>query len=139
VGETIECLFGSAFQKHFRKNLKFFFFEVICFWCFQIILMCWSQKWFLKNKKILLAHFSEWKALWKATTTTLPNTPWIIWLHHCHLLKFNLLNFLGFSSCTTEDASGILTMKVVLVVTILFGATKFLVEGVKKNESNIYE
>jgi hypothetical protein len=49
------------------------------------------------------------------------------------------LNFLGFSSCTTEDASGILTMKVILVETILFGATKFLVEGVKKNESNIYE
>ena len=56
----------------------------------------------------------------------------IIWLHHCYLLNFNPLNFLGLSSCTTEDASGILTMKVVLVVTILFGATKFLVEGAKK-------
>jgi len=70
--------FGIAVGKHFSKNLNFFFFffcfEVICFWCFQIILMCWSQKWFLKNKKILLAYFSEWKALWKATTTTLSNT-----------------------------------------------------------------
>jgi len=65
------CLSGSAFQKRFQKNLNFFFcFEVLCFWCFQIILMCWSQKWFLKNKKTLLTHFSEWKALWKATTTT---------------------------------------------------------------------
>jgi hypothetical protein len=58
-----------------EKNwIFFFYFELICFLCFQIILMCWSQKWFLKNKKILLAYFSEWKALWKATTTTLPNT-----------------------------------------------------------------
>jgi hypothetical protein len=65
------------FKSVFEKIWIFFCFELICFWYFQIILMCWYQKWFLKNKKkILLAYFSEWKALWKATTTTttLPNT-----------------------------------------------------------------
>jgi len=66
--------FGSAFGKRFRKNLYFFLFWINMFLCFQIILMCWFQKWFLKNKKILLAYFSKWKAFWKATTTTLPNT-----------------------------------------------------------------
>jgi hypothetical protein len=37
-------------------------------------LMCWYQKWFLKNKKTSLACISARKAIWKATTTTLPNT-----------------------------------------------------------------
>jgi uncharacterized membrane protein YfbV (UPF0208 family) len=36
--------------------------------------MCWCQKWFLKNEKTLLACISARKAIWKATTTTLPNT-----------------------------------------------------------------
>jgi hypothetical protein len=46
--------------------------SVVCiFW---IILMCWCQKWFLKNKKTSLAYISARKAIWKATTTTLPNT-----------------------------------------------------------------
>jgi len=99
------CLFGSAFQKHFQKNLKFFFFyfEVICFWYFQIILMCWSQKWFLKNKKILLAHFFEWKTLWKTTITTFPYTIYhilgrYVWRRaFCHSLKyiFQIQEFCG--------------------------------------------
>ena len=36
--------------------------------------MCWCQKKILKNKKISLACISAWKAIWKATATTLPNT-----------------------------------------------------------------
>jgi hypothetical protein len=35
----------------------FFCFKLIFFWCFQIILMRWCQKWFLKNKKILFDTF----------------------------------------------------------------------------------
>ena len=57
-------------------EFQFFFFllklSAVCtFW---IVLMCWCQKWFLKNKKTSLACISARKAIWKATTTTLPNT-----------------------------------------------------------------
>ena len=41
---------------------------------FRIVLMCWYQKWFLKNKTTSLACISARKAIWKATATTLPNT-----------------------------------------------------------------
>jgi len=58
----------------------FFFFllklSAVCtFW---IVLMCWCQKWFLKNKKTSLACISAQKAIWKAPATTLPNTLKII-------------------------------------------------------------
>jgi len=62
---------------YFSANFNFFFFfllklSAVCtFW---IVLMCWYQKWFLKNKKTSLACISARKAIWKATTTTLPNT-----------------------------------------------------------------
>ena len=57
-------------------NFEYFFFllklSAVCtFW---IVLMCWYQKWFLKNEKISLACISARKAIWKATVTTLPNT-----------------------------------------------------------------
>jgi hypothetical protein len=57
-------------------EFQFFFFllklSAVCtFW---IVLMCWCQKWFLKNEKTSLACISARKAIWKATTTTLPNT-----------------------------------------------------------------
>jgi len=56
-------------------NFEFFFLlklSVVCtFW---IVLMCWCQKWFLKNKKTSLACISAWKAIWKAPATTLSNT-----------------------------------------------------------------
>ena len=95
-----EC-FSKAFSKKFE--IFFFYFEVICFWYFQIILMCWSQKWFLKNKKILLAHFFEWKTLWKTTITTFPYTIYhilgrYVWRRaFCHSLKyiFQIQEFCG--------------------------------------------
>ena len=68
--------FGNAVQTAFPKNSKFFFFllkfNMVCtFW---IVLMCWCQKWFLKNKKTSLACISAQKVIWKATATTLPST-----------------------------------------------------------------
>ena len=57
-----------------EKELKNFFllkFNMVCMlW---IVLMCWCQKWFLKNKKTSLACISAQKVIWKATATTLPN------------------------------------------------------------------
>jgi hypothetical protein len=55
--------------------LKFFFLlkfnMVYMFW---IVLICWYQKWFLKNKKTSLACILAQKVIWKAPATTLPNT-----------------------------------------------------------------
>jgi len=73
------CLLGSVWlccSTCFSANFKFFFFllklSAVCtFW---IVLMCWYQKWFLKNKKTSLVCISARKAIWKATITTLPNT-----------------------------------------------------------------
>jgi len=58
------------------SNFEFFFLllklSVVCiFW---IVLMCWCQKWFLKNEKTSLTCISARKAIWKAPATTLPNT-----------------------------------------------------------------
>jgi hypothetical protein len=65
-------LFGIAFVPVFRLNLIFFFFSAVCtFW---IVLICWCQKWVLKNKKTSLTCISARKAIWKAPATTLPNT-----------------------------------------------------------------
>jgi len=41
---------------------------------FWIVLMCGCQKWFLKNEKTSLACILARKVIWKAPTTTLPNT-----------------------------------------------------------------
>jgi hypothetical protein len=52
---AIKSMFGNAAAAAFPKNLNFFFllkFNMVCtFW---IVLMCWCQKWFLKNEKISL-------------------------------------------------------------------------------------
>jgi len=57
------------------KKFEIFFllkFNMVCtFW---IVLMCWCQKWFLKNKKKSLACILARKVIWKAPATTLPNT-----------------------------------------------------------------
>jgi hypothetical protein len=57
------------------KKFEFFFllkFNMVCtFW---IVLMCWYQKWFLKNEKTSLACILARKVIWKAPATTLPNT-----------------------------------------------------------------
>jgi len=59
----------------FSANFNFFFLLKLSAVCtFWIVLMCWYQKWFLKNKKTSLVCISARKAIWKATTTTLPNT-----------------------------------------------------------------
>jgi hypothetical protein len=66
--------FGNAIQPAFLKNLKYFFllkFNMVCtFW---IVLMCWCQKWFLKNEKTSFACILARKIIWKAPTITLPN------------------------------------------------------------------
>jgi hypothetical protein len=65
------CLaLGEARATYLVKLLKVYLF--IDNWVIKID----ATPWFLKNKKILLAHFSEWKTLWKTTTTTLKNTFW---------------------------------------------------------------
>ena len=57
------------------SNFEIFFLLKLSAVCtFWIVLMCWCQKWFLKNEKTSLACISARKAIWKATTTTLPNT-----------------------------------------------------------------
>jgi hypothetical protein len=68
---------SKVLSKKFGIFLFFYFFlcfKLIFFWFFQIILIRRCQKWFFKNKKTLFWCISEWKTLWKATTTTLPNT-----------------------------------------------------------------
>jgi len=91
-----ECL-GTRFNpllflmwlfRKFPENLKFFFllkFNMVCtFW---IVLMCWCQQWFLKNKKTSLACILTRKVIWKAVAITLPNKlldknkkiPWNDW------------------------------------------------------------
>ena len=64
----------------FPANFNFFIFllKLSAVYTFWIVLMCWYQKWFLKNKKTSLACISARKAIWKATTTTLPNTLLVI-------------------------------------------------------------
>ena len=67
------CL-GTWLWLRYQKIWIFFWlkFNMICmFW---IVLMCWCQKWFLKNEKISLTYILTRKVIWKATTTTLPNT-----------------------------------------------------------------
>jgi len=73
-----KCILGSVWlcdSTCFSSNFKFFFLLKLSAVCtFWIILMCWYQKWFLKNKKTSLTCISARKAIWKATTTTPPNT-----------------------------------------------------------------
>ena len=52
----------------------FFLLKLSTVCTFWIVLMCWCQKWFLKNKKTSLACISARKAIWKAPATTLSNT-----------------------------------------------------------------
>jgi hypothetical protein len=49
--------------------LKLFFYVFGLFWYVDI-----KNNFFKKNNKILFWCISKWKTLWKATTTTLPNT-----------------------------------------------------------------
>jgi hypothetical protein len=70
-----ECVWERGANRVPKKFNFFFFllkFNMVCtFW---IVLMCWCQKWFLKNKKTSLACISAQKVIWKATATTLPST-----------------------------------------------------------------
>jgi len=65
--------FGNAVQTAFPKSLIFFLLKFNMVGMFWIVLMCWYQKWFLKNKKTSLACISAWKVIWKAIVTTLSN------------------------------------------------------------------
>jgi len=48
----VKGTFGTAFVPAFPSNLNFFFLLKLSAVCtFWIVLMCWYQKWFLKNKK----------------------------------------------------------------------------------------
>jgi hypothetical protein len=68
------CL-GTRLRPRSQKIWNFFFllkFNMVCtFW---IVLMCWCQKWFLKNEKTSLTCILARKVIWKAPATTLPNT-----------------------------------------------------------------
>jgi hypothetical protein len=55
----------------------FFLLKLSAVCTFWIVLMCWCQKWFLKNKKKSLACISTRKAIWKTPATTLPNTLYV--------------------------------------------------------------
>jgi len=70
-----KSLFGIVFVTVFHQILNIFFLPKLSAVCtFWIVLMCWCQKWFLKNEKTSLACISARKAIWKASATTLPNT-----------------------------------------------------------------
>jgi len=85
--KRIESLFGSAVELVFDQISIFFFLLKLSAICtFWIVLMCWCQKWFLKNEKTSLACISAQKAIWKATTTTLPNTLWV-----CLLMRWGVV------------------------------------------------
>ena len=66
--------FGNAAAAAFPKNLIFFLQKFNMVYMFWIVLMCWCQKWFLKNKKTSLTCILARKVIWKALATTLPNT-----------------------------------------------------------------
>jgi len=95
----------------FSLNFNFFFLLKLSAVCtFWIVLMCWCQKWFLKNKKTSLACISARKAIWKTTTTTLTNTlissklrldlqgpkQMIVFANHSNYLCHGLILFLFF-------------------------------------------
>jgi len=85
---------GTRLRLRSQKIWIFFFFllkfNMICtFW---IVLMCWCQKWFLKNKKTSLACILARKVIWKAPATTLPNTLLIFRYGLCRML-FWILEF----------------------------------------------
>jgi len=67
------CL-ALRFNLLFTKFQIFFLLKLSAVCTFWIVLMCWCQKWFFKNKKTSLACISARKVIWKATTTTLSNT-----------------------------------------------------------------
>jgi len=80
------------FKSVFEKIWIFFCFELICFWYFQIILMCWYQKWFLKNKKKNIIGILFWvKSTLKSNHNhnhTPKHAPWCYsscWLLWCEL------------------------------------------------------
>jgi len=60
-------MFGNAAAAAFPKNLNFFLlkFNMVCmFWIF---LMCWCQKWFLKNEKNIIGIYFNTKSYLKST------------------------------------------------------------------------
>jgi hypothetical protein len=89
--ESIDCII------HVKWKGCTFFYVLIVLICFHIVLMCWCQKLFLKNKKKLFWCISKQKTLWTATATTIPNRPSRpeTWLKPCSLkfFKTKLLNF----------------------------------------------
>jgi len=64
---------GNAVERVFLKILNFFLLKFNMVYMFWIVLMCWCQKWFLKNEKTLLACILTRKIIWKAPATTLSN------------------------------------------------------------------
>jgi len=76
--ELRERLVLRLYMRFLQIWIFFFFLLKLSAVCtFWIVLMCWCQKWFLKNKKTSLACISAWKAIWKAPATTLPNTLYV--------------------------------------------------------------
>jgi hypothetical protein len=60
-----------------QNILIFFLLKFNIIYMFWIVLMCWCQKWFLKNEKTSLTCILTRKVIWKAPATTLSNTLFI--------------------------------------------------------------
>jgi hypothetical protein len=60
-------LFGSAVEPAFHQILIYFFLLKLSAVCtFWIVLMCWCQKWFLKNKKNIIGMYFGTKSYLKS-------------------------------------------------------------------------
>jgi hypothetical protein len=60
---------GMRFNLRFQKIWFFFLLKFNMIYTFWIVLMCWCQKWFLKNEKISLTCILTRKVIWKASAT----------------------------------------------------------------------
>jgi len=76
---TFRLCLGTRPQPRSQKFWNFFFLlKLNMVYMFWTVLMCWCQKWFLKNEKTSLAYILARKVIWKAPATILPNTLFIL-------------------------------------------------------------
>jgi hypothetical protein len=58
----INHFFGIVFVTAFHQILNFFFAKLSAVCTFWIVLMCWYQKWFLKNEKNIIDMYFDTKS-----------------------------------------------------------------------------
>ena len=92
------CLF-LYFKSVFEK-IKIFYF-ILCFKLMFLVFSYWFDvlmlKIILKNKKTSLTCILAWKAIWKATATTLPNKPLVgktYWIMSLNVWRVHLMMIL---------------------------------------------